>query len=46
MHLLVPFAGTVSEAGRQALQTLALPQLERLLAQLSPTQTLGTDESF
>lgn len=44
MHLLVPFAGTVSEAGRQALQTLALPQLERLLAQLSPTQTLGTDE--
>jgi hypothetical protein len=44
MHLLVPFAGTVSEAGRQALQTLALPQLERLLAQLSPAQTFGTDE--
>jgi hypothetical protein len=44
MHLIVPFAGTVSEAGRQALQTLALPQLERLLAQLAPAQTLGSDE--
>jgi len=44
MHLIVPFAGTVSEAGRHALQSLALPQLERLLARLSPGLPLGSDE--
>jgi hypothetical protein len=44
MHLIVPFAGTVSEAGRQALQSLALPQLERLLARLAPAAPLGSDE--
>lgn len=44
MHLIVPFAGTVSEAGRHALQSLALPQLERLLARLSPGLPLGRDE--
>jgi hypothetical protein len=43
MHLLIPFAGTVSEAGRQALATLALPRLDRLLAGLQPVQRLGTD---
>ena len=44
MHLIVPFAGTVSTSGRQALQSLALPHLERLLARFKPTQTLGSDE--
>lgn len=44
MHLMIPFAGTVSEAGRHALQSLSLPRLERLLARLAPGQTLGSDE--
>ena len=44
MHLIVPFAGTVSEAGRQALGTLALPRLERLLGRLAPAHWLGSDE--
>ena len=44
MHLIVPFAGTVSEAGLQALQTLSLPHLDRLLARLSPGLPLGSDE--
>lgn len=44
MHLIVPFAGTVSEAGRHALQSLALPRLEKLLARLQPVQRLGRDE--
>lgn len=43
MHLIVPFAGTVSEAGHQALQSLALPRLEKLLARLQPGQRLGSD---
>ena len=44
MHLLIPFAGTVSEAGRHALQSLSLPRLERLLARLTPGTVLGSDE--
>ncbi len=44
MHLIVPFAGVVSQAGQQALQTLALPQLDRLLSRLSPVQSLGSNE--
>lgn len=32
MHLLIPFAGPLSEGGRQALATLALPQLAALLS--------------
>lgn len=32
MHLLIPFAAPLSEAGREALKTLALPQLAALLA--------------
>jgi hypothetical protein len=44
MHLIVPFAGTVSEAGRHALQSLALPRLDKLLARLQPGQRLGSDE--
>jgi hypothetical protein len=31
MHVIVPFAAPLSEAGRQALQTLKLPRLESLL---------------
>ena len=44
MHLIVPFAGTVSEAGRLALQSLSLPHLERLLGRLSPAARHGSDE--
>ena len=44
MHLMIPFAGTVSEAGRLALQTLSLPGLERLLARLQAGASLGSDE--
>ena len=43
MHLIVPFAGTVSDPGRQALQTLALPRLQALLARLQPAQRMGSD---
>lgn len=41
---MIPFAGTVSEAGRHALQSLSLPRLERLLARLTPGTLLGSDE--
>lgn len=44
MHLLVPFASALSEAGRHTLRDLALPNLDRALARLSPTTRLGTDE--
>ncbi len=44
MHLIVPFAGTVSESGRHALQSLVLPRLDRLLARLQPATPLGSDE--
>ena len=44
MHLIIPFAGTVSEDGRLALQTLSLPGLERLLARLQAGTLLGSDE--
>lgn len=44
MHLIVPFAGALSEAGRHALQSLALPRLDKLLARLQPVQRLGSDE--
>ena len=44
MHLIVPFAGCMSEAGRQAQQTLQLPQLEKLLARWQASPALGTDE--
>ncbi len=44
MHLIVPFAGTVSAAGQQALHTLSLPHLDRLLSRLSPGAVLGSDE--
>ncbi len=35
MHLIVPFAAPLSEAGRHALQTLRLPQLDALLGRLT-----------
>ena len=44
MHLIVPFACSLSEAGQLAQQTLLLPGLERLLARLSPGPLLGSDE--
>ena len=44
MHLIVPFAGSVSPAGQLAQQALSLPNLERLLPRLALTQTLGKDE--
>lgn len=36
MHLIVPFAGVSSDAGRQALHDLPLPNLQRLMARLQP----------
>jgi len=41
MHLLVPFAAPLSDAGRQAVGSLALPQLRALLSRLQPA---GRDE--
>jgi len=35
MHLIVPFAAPLSEAGRHALQTLKLPQLDSLLTRMT-----------
>ena len=43
MHLVVSHAAAASESGAQALQTLRLPHLERLLARLKPTATTATD---
>ena len=34
MHLLIPFAAPLSEAGRQALRSLQLPHLQAVLAQM------------
>lgn len=45
MHLLVPFAAGLSDAGAQALQTLRLPRLERLLARLDAAGAIGGDAS-
>ncbi|WP_217283709.1 hypothetical protein [Pseudaquabacterium terrae] len=44
MHLIVPFAAVPSDAGRQALHDLPLPQLERLLARLQPAPVDAGDE--
>jgi hypothetical protein len=44
MHLLIPFASALSEAGTHTLRDLTLPNLSRLLSLLSPTERLGTDE--
>lgn len=44
MHLMIPFAAPLSEAGRQARGSLSLPQLRRLLAQLDVVDQLAGDE--
>jgi hypothetical protein len=41
MHLVVPFASADSPAAREALASLSLPSLERLLARLDP---IGADD--
>jgi hypothetical protein len=44
MHFIIAFASVLSEAGRQALQTLALPNLARLVARLAPQPPDAGDE--
>ncbi len=44
MHLIVPFAAPLSEPGRAALRTLALPTLAALLKRLHPAQRDDADE--
>jgi hypothetical protein len=44
MHLIVPFAGVLSEAGRHTAQSLSLPSLEKLLTRAQPGATAGGDE--
>ncbi|WP_027995634.1 phosphoglycerate mutase [Simplicispira psychrophila] len=45
-HLLIPYAAVQSAGGQQALASLALPHLERLLARLSPLAgDVGDEES-
>jgi hypothetical protein len=43
-HLLIPFASATAEGCLQALRTLGLPQLEKLLARLAPLHTDSGDE--
>lgn len=42
--LIIPFAGALSDAGRQALHDLPLPHLERLLGRLTATHRDPADE--
>jgi hypothetical protein len=44
MHLIVPFAGVLSEAGRHTAQSLSLPSLEKLLARAHAGDATGGDE--
>lgn len=44
MHVMIPFASVLAEAGQQALQTLALPHLEALLARMKPAARDAADE--
>jgi hypothetical protein len=44
MHLLIPFAAPLSDAGRQALATLSLPRLQALLARLVEVERDEADE--
>jgi hypothetical protein len=44
MHLIVPFAGVLSEAGRHTAQSLSLPSLEKLLARAHAGAGGGGDE--
>ena len=43
-HLLIPYAASTAAGCQQALQGLALPQLDRLLARLAPAGTDSGDE--
>ncbi len=45
MHLLIPYASTQSQACQQALVTLKLPNLDKLLRQLNATSTDSADDS-
>jgi hypothetical protein len=45
MHLIVPFAGVLSEAGRHTAQSLSLPSLEKLLACVDAAPPEGGDET-
>ena len=44
MHLLIPFAAPLSEAGRQAAAKLALPRLQTLLGRCTEVQRDSADE--
>lgn len=44
MHLIVPFAGVLSEAGRHTAHSLSLPSLEKLLARAAAGAAIGGDE--
>jgi hypothetical protein len=44
MHLLIPFAAPLSEAGHQAAATLALPELQALLGRCTEVQRDSADE--
>ena len=44
MHLIVPFAGVLSEAGRHTAQSLSLPSLEKLLVRAHAGAASGGDE--
>jgi hypothetical protein len=44
MHLLIPHASALSEAGMHTLRDLALPQLSRFLATSDAAAPVGTDE--
>lgn len=44
MHLLIPFAAPLSDAGRQAAATLSLPNLQVLLARWTEVQRDTADE--
>lgn len=45
MHLLIPFAAPLSEAGRQAAQTLVWPRLQALLAMAHEVHRTEADEA-
>ena len=45
MHLLIPFASSLSAACQHALATLKLPNLDKLLGQMTPASTDRADET-
>jgi hypothetical protein len=46
MHLLIPFASALSEAGMHTLRELRLPRLAELLSRLQPTERFGSDDEY